>query len=181
MTESTSLTSELMWRAALVAILIDAPLLFVVARLVSSGLFRKLKWYLAAAGFVVYAALWGVFGSVYYWDTVYHAIFPAWFRWPLPVIYGLLFALLALASWRVSLLAPKWPALFFALLGGLVSLVGHSIGMSRGLLRVPLLAEVSPISALTFGVFEFIFYWCVMVGLGAAGRWLGLRLRSRPA
>ncbi len=180
MGETTGLTSDLMWRAALDAMLIDAPLVLVVARLVSSGLFRKLKWYLAGAGFVVYAALWGTFGSVYYWDTVYRAVFPAWFRWPLPIIYGLLFALLALASWRLSILAPKWPALCFSLLGGLVSLVGHSIGISRGLLRVPLLADVSPISALVFGVFEFIFYWCAIVGLGVAGRWLGLRLRSRP-
>ncbi len=181
MTETTGATSELMWRAALIAVLIDAPLLFIVARLVSSGLFRQLKWYLTGAGFVVYAALWGAFGSVYYWDTVYHAIFPAWFRWPLPIVYGLLFALLALASWRVSILAPKWPAVYFSLFGGLVSLVGHSIGISRGLLRVPLLAQVSPISALVFGVFEFIFYWCAIVELGVASRWLGLRFRSRHA
>ncbi len=177
MTEPTGATSELMWRATLIAILIDAPLLFAIARWVPSGLFYKLKWYLAGAGFVVYAALWGTFGSVYYWDAVYHAIFPAWFRWLLPVVYGLLFAVLALAAWRVSILAPKWPPVCFSLLGGLVSLVGHSIGFSWGLLRVPLLAGVSPISALTFGVFEFIFYWCAIVGLGVASRWLHLRLR----
>lgn len=72
------------------------------------------------------------YGSVYYWDTVYHAIFPAWFRWPLPIVYGLLSPVLALAAWRVSILAPKWPAACFSLLDGLVSLVGHGIGMSRG-------------------------------------------------
>jgi hypothetical protein len=58
-----------------------------------------------------------------------------------------------------------------------VSLVGHGIGISRGLLRVPLLAEASAASALVFGVFEFIFYWCAIVVLSVAGRWLGLRLR----
>jgi hypothetical protein len=52
------------------------------------------------------------------------------------------------------------------------------IGISRGLLRVPLLAEVSAVSALVFGVFEFIFYWCAIVGLSVAGRWLGLQLRQ---
>jgi hypothetical protein len=56
--------------------------------------------------------------------------------------------------------------------------VGHGIGISRGLLRVPLLANVSAVSALVFGVFEFIFYWCVIVGLSVAGRWLSLRLRQ---
>jgi hypothetical protein len=43
---------------------------------------------------------------------------------------------------------------------------------------VPLLAEVSVVSALVFGVFEFIFYWCAIVGLSVAARWLGLRLRQ---
>jgi hypothetical protein len=162
----------------LIAVLIDAPLLMLVARYVSSELFRKLKWYLAGAGFVVYAVLWGTFGSVYYWDSVYHAIFPAWARWLLPVVYGLLFGALALAFWRASILAARWQVVWFSLLGGLVSLVGHGIGISRGLLRVPLLAEVSAVSALVFGVFEFIFYWCAIVGLSLAGRWLGLRLQQ---
>ncbi len=179
MTETGRVTSELLWRVTLITMLIDAPLLFLVARWVSSGLFRKLKWHLAGAAFVVYALLWGAFGSVYFWETVYKAIFPAWSRWFLPLGYGLLFGALAVAFWRVSILAARWQALWFSLLGGLVSLVGHGIGISRGLLRVPLLAEASAVSALVFGVFEFIFYWCVIVGLGVAGRWLGLRLRQR--
>jgi hypothetical protein len=174
-------TSELLWRAAFVAALIDIPLLIIVARSVHSGLFRELKWYLAAAAFAVYAALWGAFGSIYFWDSVYSAIFPAWFRWYLPLIYGLLFGALALLFWRVSLIAPRSQAVWFTLLGGLVSIVGHSLGISRGLLRVPLLAQVSARSALAFGVFEFIFYWCVIVGLGAGLRWAALRLRPRRA
>jgi hypothetical protein len=165
-----------LWRVTLVAALIDALLILIACR-VSYGLFRKLKWYLAGAAFVIYAMLWGTFGSVYFWDSVYRAIFPAWSRWLLPVGYGLLFGALALAFWRVSLLAARGQALWFILLGGLVSLVGHSIGISRGLLRVPLLAEASAASALVFGVFEFIFYWCAIVGLGVAGRWLCLRFR----
>jgi hypothetical protein len=176
-TETGRATSELLWRATLIAVLIDAPLLMLVARRVSSELFRKLKWYLAGSGFVVYAVLWGTFGSVYYWDAVYQAIFPAWARWLLPVGYGLLFGALALAFWRVSILAARWQAVWFCLLGGLMSLVGHGIGISRGLLRVPLLDQVSAVSALVFGMFEFIFYWDAIVGLSVGSRWLGLRLR----
>jgi hypothetical protein len=177
MTATGQVTSELFWRVTLIAALIDAPLLFLVARFVSSGLFGKLKWYLVGAAFLIYAALWGTFGSVYFWDSVYQAIFPAWFRWLLPVGFGLLFGALALAFWRVSRLAARGQVLWFILLGGLVSLVGHSIGISRGLLRVPLLAEASTASALVFGVFEFI--WSVIVGLSVVGRWLGLHLRQR--
>jgi hypothetical protein len=175
--ETETVTSELFWRATLAAALVDAPLLFLVARWVPSDLFRKLKWYLVGAAFFVYAVLWGTLGSVYFWDTVYSAIFPAWFRWLLPVIYCFLFGVFAFVFWRVSLLAAKGQAVWFVLLGGLISLVGHSIGISRGLLHVPMLAQASAASALVFGIFEFIFYWCAIIGLGAAARWLGSRLR----
>jgi hypothetical protein len=59
--------------------------------------------------------------------------------------------------------------------------VGHGIGIQRGLLKVPLLAEASAASALAFGVFEFIFYWCAIVGLAAASRRLGLGARPERA
>ena len=129
--ETGQVTSELLWRSTLIAMLIDAPLLILVARQVTSELFCTLKWYLAGAAFVVYAALWGAFGSVYFWDTVYKAIFPAWSRWLLPVGYGLLFGALALAFWQASILAPRWQAVWFCLLGGFISLVGHGVGIGR--------------------------------------------------
>jgi hypothetical protein len=165
-------TSAVLWRATVIAALIDGPLLILVVRRVSSELFSQLKWYLVGAAFIIYAAIWGTFGSYLYWDAVYKAIFPTWFRWWLPLVYGLLFGGLALASWRASSLVVRWQAIWFCLLGGMFSLVGHSIGISRGLLRVPLLAEVSPASALVFGVFEFIFYWCAIIGLSLTIRWL---------
>jgi hypothetical protein len=170
-------TSEILWRATFIAVCIDAPLLVLVARLVSAELFGKIKWHLAAAAFIVYASLWGSYGSVYFWDAVYSHVFPAWSRWLLPVGMGVLFGALAVAFWRVSMSAARWQPAWFCLLGGLVSLVGHGIGISRGLLRVPLLAEASAASALTFGVFEFVFYWCVIVGLAVAARKIGLGVR----
>jgi hypothetical protein len=131
--ETGRLTSELLWRATLIAVLIDAPLLILVARWVSSELFYKLKWHLAGAAFVVYAVLWGAFGSVYFWDAVYKAIFPLWSRWLLPVGYGLLFWVLAVAFWRASIHAARWQAVWFSLLGGLVSLMGHGHRNQPGL------------------------------------------------
>jgi hypothetical protein len=181
LTETPLATSELLWRATLIAALVDIPLLIIVARSVSSALFGELKWYLAGSAFAVYATLWGAFGSIYFWESVYKAIFPLWFRWYLPAAYGLLFSALAVVFWRISVIAPRWQAVWFTVLGGAVSIVGHSIGISRGLLRVPLLAQVSALSALAFGVFEFIFYWCVIIGLGAAMRWVGLRFRYAQA
>jgi hypothetical protein len=60
----------------------------------------------------------------------------------------------------------------------MMSLVGHSIGIGRGLFRVPMLTETSVASALAFGVFEFIFYWCAIVDISVAVRWLSLHLRN---
>ena len=176
--ETGHLTSELMWQVTLITLLIDTTLLIPIARWVSSELFDQLQWYLVGAATLVYAVLWGTFGSVYFWDTVYVSIFPAWSRWWLPVGFGMLFGALALVFWRVSSLTSRYQVVWFILLGGMISIVGHSVGIIRGLLQVPLLAEVSPVSALTFGVVEFIFYWCLIVGLGFVGRWLSLRLRQ---
>ncbi len=176
--ETEHLTSELMWHVTLTTALIDSPILILVARYVSSELFGKLKWYLAGTAVLLYAVIWGTVGSLYFWDTVYKAIFPAWSRWLLPVGFGLLYGALALVFWQTSILATKGQAVWFILLGGIISLVGHSIGVSRGLFRVSLLADVSIASAFAFGVFEFIFYWCMIVGLSITLRWLGLRLRK---
>lgn len=170
MAETGQITSGLLWRAALITALID------IARRVSFELFCRLKWHLAGVAFIVYAALWGTFGSLYFWGSVYQAIFPAWSRWLLPLGFGLLYGGLALAFWRVSILTGRWQVAWFILLGGLMSLVGHGIGISRGLFRVPLLAQANVESALVFGVFEFIFYWCAMVGLSLVGRWFSLKL-----
>jgi hypothetical protein len=174
-------TSELLWRTTFITVLIDAPIVILIGRRVSSELFRKLKWYLAAAAFVVYAALWGTFASVYFWDAVYKQVFPTWSRWLLPVGFGVLFGVFAVVFWRVSVAVARWQPVWFCLLGGLSSLVGHGIGIRRGLLRVPLLSEASTTSVLVFGVFEFVFYWCAIVGLAVAAWRVSLGAHgSRP-
>ncbi len=63
-----------------------------------------------------------------------------------PAGFGLLFGAVAVVFWRVSCRATRWPAVWFVLLGGVVSLLGHGVGFRRGLLRVPLLSEASPAS-----------------------------------
>jgi hypothetical protein len=176
--DSGQLTSELMWRITLITALIDTPLLIFAARWVSSELFRRLKWYLVGVTVLIYAAIWGTFSSVLFWDAVYKVIFPVWSRWLLPLGFGLLYGVLALVFWLVSILAARWQVVWFILLGGIMSLVGHSIGISRGLFQVPMLAETSIASALAFGVFEFVFYWCVIVGISVVVRRLSLRFQQ---
>jgi hypothetical protein len=179
MTEPGVVTSQLLWWGTLVAALIDIPLLILVALRVGSGLFGKLQGYLAAAAFLVFASIWYVCGSLYFWDPVYRLVFPVWSRWLLPLFFGLLEGVLALIFWRLGRLASRGQALWFILCGGLASLVGHGVGIRRGLMQVPMLAGASAASALVFGIFEFIFYWSVILGLGLAFRGLGLKLRRK--
>jgi len=168
-------TTELLLGASLVTAIVDAVLLALAGR-VRPETFRRLKWPLAIAAAAVFAALWGVLASHLYWDAVYRHVFPAGMRPWLPVAYGLAFGLVALFFWSISTRASRWPAVWFCLLGGLVSIPGHAWGMSRGLMRVPLLSQASPAAALLFGFFEFIVYFAAIVGLSL----VVLRLRERP-
>jgi uncharacterized BrkB/YihY/UPF0761 family membrane protein len=181
---SIVLDTALMWKAAAFAALLDAPLLALAARFVSNDLFRRLKWYLVAAAGLVFALIWLSVGTFIFWDSVYSAIFPAWFHWLLPFIYGPLFAAYALLFWWLSRrFLPRLQVIAFVLMGGLVSLVGHSVGILLGLFRVPMLAETGIAASLIFGIFEFIFYFCVILALACAARALVQRLRPvrRPA
>lgn len=77
MNTDVRVTSELLWRATMIAVLIDVPLVILIRQRVPAGLFQRLKWQLVAAAFLVYAVLWGSLGSVFYWDAVYSYVFPA--------------------------------------------------------------------------------------------------------
>jgi hypothetical protein len=169
-------TTELLLSASFVTAMIDAVLLVLVGR-VRRETFRRLKWPLAIAAAAVFAALWGFLASNLYWEAVYRHVFPAGMRAWLPAVYGLAFGVVSLLFWKISVKAPRWPAVWFCILGGLVSIPGHAWGMSRGLMRVPLLSQASPASALLFGFFEFIVYFAAIVGAAH----LALRLRGHRA
>jgi hypothetical protein len=163
--ELPPLPSELFWWAALATAAVDLGLLLLAARFVRRPLFERLKGPVTLAAGLTYAALWGFLASWWMWDLVYSAVFPAWARWWLPVWYGTGFGLVALLFWHVSVRLPGHPAVSFCLLGGVVSIPGHLWGMRRGLMRVPLLAQASPVAAFSFGVFEFVAYWCFILAL----------------
>lgn len=57
------------------------------------------------------------------------------------------------------------PVVSYTVMGGLASLPGHTIAVAAfdQFDRCPVLREVSVPSALTFGVFEFGFYWCAIL------------------
>ncbi len=176
-TASAKLTTQMMWAAALVVALVDAAFVFLLARHVRPERFRQLPWLLEGTAAIVFGGLWALFASVYYWDACYRFIFPSWARWCLPVIYAVVFGLVGAVLWWLSPRLPGNATLDFCLLGGLVSLPGHSYAIyaKRMFEQCALLRGVSPASALVFGVFEFIFYWSVILTLAVL-----LRRASEP-
>jgi len=149
--------------AALVTALIDLVFVFLLLRWVDRSRFQRLK-----APLVIVAALaWcGIYTAAVwsFWDTCYSFVFPGWVRW-FVIFFGLLMGGVAYLFWWLALKIPWNPIVTFTILGGLHSLPGHLNGIyGMGLMeKCPILTEVSIESALVFGVFEFIFYWCVIL------------------
>lgn len=167
-------TADYYWAAAAVTAAVDLLLAIVLIKTVSADLFKRSLAYLVVFGILFWcllltAAAWG------YWDECYGLLFPGWVRWAVP-FYGLLVgAGLGPLFWWVARRFPGHPLPAFIVLAGLHSLPGHLRGIygERMLERCSMLVGVTPASALVFGVFEFVLYWCVVLGLAAlatAGR-----------
>ncbi len=165
MPEEFRATSDLYWVSALVIALIDMVFVFVLAWRIPAKRFRELKWTATAAAVVFWASVWAYVLWYCCWNWCYSYVFPSWARWLIPPIYGSLYGASGLALWWLALRFRGNPVVRFCLLGGLVSLPGHlwAIYGRRMLQKVPLLQGVSPSSALIFGVFEFIFYWSIIM------------------
>jgi len=165
-------TSELYWVAALVAALIDVGFVSLLAWRIQTSRFRQLKWALTGAGVIFWGTLWAyVLWS--WWELAYRYVFPSWARWLVPPSYGLIYGASGLGLWWLARILPGNPVVSFCLLGGLISLPGHlwAIYGLRMLEKVPILQGVSPASALVFGLFEFIFYWGIIIAIALLLRW----------
>jgi hypothetical protein len=163
------LTSDVLWAAAIFAALIDAIFVYLLTRLVPPERFRRLFWPVGAVGAVFWGLMWTWAMWGWAWEPVYSHVFPAWSRYVVPWAYGLIFGAVALGFWALAVRCRE-PVVVFCVLGGLVSLPGHLIGAARGLFKVPMLQDVSIVSGLTFGIFEFAFYFAVILTVAAVVR-----------
>jgi len=170
------LTATDLWLGAGVTAAAVCGLIILVTRVISGEAFRQLKWYLVGAAALTYGMLWAVFGSVYFWDLVYRALFPRWSRWVLPLFFGAIDGLAALGFWWLSMKVAKWQVAVFILLAGPWSALGHGIAVLQGLLNVPYLEKTTAASALTFATFEYMLYESMIVGMAVAARAAASRL-----
>ena len=174
-------TSHLYWIASLVIALIDSGLVALLVWRVRPERFRKLQWSLVIVSTIFWTVLWyAVMWNTFVWETSFHYIFQPWQRWAWPLVFGLISGGVAWLFWRFSLRLSRHPVLNFLLLGGLESFVDHSFAIRNGVMETPLLQEVSIASAVTFGFFEFIFYWSVILAISSLLYGLSLRRTERP-
>ncbi len=176
-----TITTDFMWATTILAVPLDVLLVMALVRAVPRERFVRVKRTVPLLVAALFALLWTWVLWGFPGEMGYKNLFPGAWRWLTPPIMGCAYGLLALAFWRVALLLPGVPVLTFSVLGGLISIPGHLFGIyARGLFeKVPALREVSVLSALVFGFFEFTFYFgAVALMAGALDRATRRRLKA---
>jgi hypothetical protein len=155
-------TSEILWRGALLFGLTDLIFVSILNKIVRPADLLKMRWTLVIVIGIFFFFLFGFIVSFIFWDSVYCYIFPSWFRWIIPPLYGLLFSMAGLFFWWTASRSPARQVIIFCLLGGLWGVITHILAIYRGILdKPPMLKGASPVAALTIAAFEFILYWCI--------------------
>jgi hypothetical protein len=159
-------TTEILWQGALIFALIDAVFVAFLIRSIEPARLREIKWALITVMAIFFCGLFGILASYIFWELVYQYVFPAWARWIMPPVYGLLFAAIGLLFWWLSFRIRGNAIANFCLLGGLWGIISHLWAIYRGILdKPPMLQGASPVAAVVVAAFEFIFYWCVCLSL----------------
>jgi len=81
-------TTEILWRGALLFAIIDLVFVSVVVRIIKPGELFRMKWNLVIVMALFFCILFGSVVSVLFWDSVYSYVFPAWARWIVPLLTG---------------------------------------------------------------------------------------------
>ena len=162
-------TTEVLWRGTLIFAVVDTLYVAVLTRQIKAETFRQIKWPLVITTGIFWLLLLLTLMSWLFWEPVYHYVFPAWARWFIPPVYGLLFAATGYLFWWLASRLPGNPIVYWCLLGGLWGMITHSWAIYRGILdKVPMLQGASPIATVVLPIFEFAFYYCVILSLAAA-------------
>ncbi|MGE5140745.1 MAG: hypothetical protein ACM3JD_14850 [Rudaea sp.] len=165
-------TDEVLLRGALLFFVLDLLLVPLVTRLARPATFLKFKRALPAATLVYWWLLWTWVLS-WGWDAVYQYLFPTWSRAWLPLLQGILFSALSFLSWWLAVRLSRNPAPLYCLLGGLWGMTSHVWAVSMGVVeKPPLLQGASPAAAVFIAIFEFIFYFSVVL-LATFSLWHG--------
>ena len=173
-------TTEILWQGALIFAGIDLFFVPLLVWRIKPETFRQIKWTLVAVTAIFWCALW-TWVLINFWEPVYHYVFPAWARGFIPPTYAVLFAGVSLLFWWLALRLRSNPVLNYCLLGGLWGMITHLLAISLGILsRPPAMQSAAPVAAVTIAIFEFMFYWCVILSVTALVHLTWRKLRPVP-
>lgn len=175
MSTEFKITTELLYKGALMFALIDAVYVPVLIRRVNEEAFRRLKWSLVIAAALVWFGIWSwAIGN--YWEAIYSYVFPAWAQRSVPWIALIVAGIVALALWALALPLKGNAVLFYCLFGGLIGGLTHIWAVHLGIVsKPPMLQGASPLAAVVIAFFEFMFYWCTILTLAKILDWLRMR------
>ncbi|MGZ9224510.1 MAG: hypothetical protein ACXW4M_03035 [Anaerolineales bacterium] len=166
------ITTELLYKGALVFALMDAIYIPLLIWRVSEGTFRRLKWPLVIAAALVWYGIWAwAIGK--FWETVYSYVFPAWAQTWVPWIAFVVAGSVALGLWMLAIRI-KWNLILtFCLMGGVIGSLTHIWAVHRGIVTTPpMLQGASPLAAVVIAFFEYIFYWCTILAIAKGMDWM---------
>jgi hypothetical protein len=164
--DEIKVTTGILLKGALIFAIIDPVFIAVLARLIRPEDLLRLKWKLVGFMGLFFFLLFGSLVSIIFWDSVYCYVFPLWARWIIPPVYGLLFAAVGLFFWWLAFRLCANAVICFCLLGGAWGLATHLWAIYRGIMvKPPMLQGASPAAAVLIATFEFIFYWCICLGI----------------
>ena len=172
------ITSETLWLGTIIFAAIDVFFVLILAWRVNPATFRRLKWLLAITTAIFFCGIW-TWGFINFWDSIYHYVFPAWAHWLIPPTFGLLYAGISLLYWWLAVRLRGNAVVNFCLLGGLWGMITHLFAVSIGIVsKPPALQGAAPVAAVVFAIFEFMFYWCVILSMTTLLNYLWQRLRK---
>jgi hypothetical protein len=156
-------TSNLFWMAALFLLICDSAIILVVTRVIKPPRFFQIQWEIVLATAIFFSGLWA-FVLNWGWGWFYSYIFPPWITTLAPM-FGLAYAVIGFAIYRLAKYLPGNPVINYSALGGIEGLITHlwvifGIGV---ITKVPMLQGVNPASILVFAIFEKVFYWNIIL------------------
>ncbi len=175
MDSDIKITTELLYKGALVFALMDAIYVPLLAWRVNREAFRKLKGPLVVAAALVWFGIWAwAIGN--FWETVYSYVFPAPIGKWIPALAFVVAGAAVLGLWAIALRLRGNPILIYCLLGGALGSLTHLWAVYRGIVtRPPMLQGASPLAAVIIAFFEYMFYWCTILVLAKIIDWVRTR------
>ena len=172
------ITTELLYKGALVFALMDAIYIPLLAWRVSDEAFRRLKWSLVIAAALVWYGIWAwAIGN--FWETVYSYVFTAWARTWVPWIAFVVAGAIALGLWMLTVRLKRNLVLTYCLMGGVIGSLTHIWAVYRGIVtKPPMLQGASSLAAVVIAFFEYIFYWCTILAIAKIMNWTQIKLKN---